>query len=244
MIIGKKEIQAYFQTIGKPYFAVFTKNNVEKGNSIFRNDKDELEYDYSQASLAFDKLLQYLSHGDYTIVIGDKKDVTARGNNRVDFKIPIVETGTPVSNSPAIAGLTMDEVERRAATIADERFQALMQKKDLEEAKEKIKILEKENKELEKKSSDPINKFLTAAAPHSEAIISGILGKPIAKPMPISGIKPDSEGEFDLEAQTVTENFIQALAAAKPDNWKEILRKVTALITEQPEKFETVLKFL
>lgn len=251
MINGKPAITAYFETIGAPYFAIFQKGKVESGNSIYRNDKDgDKEYDYASGKEAFEKMLELLQYGEYTIVISDKKNVSTRGSNREDFKIGLNESApgqAPASNS-GISGITMEEVERKAESIATKRFQELMDKKELADTKEKLKEAEKELKEAQKSVSDPWNKLITAAAPHADHIIAGLTGRPIppvvVPALTVSGVKPDHESEADPEAQSAAENFIQALATAKPGEWKQILVKLTHLIQDHPHKFETALTFI
>ncbi len=245
MITGKPSLLIYFESIHKPYFAIFSKGQVEKGNAIFRNDKDEPEFDYITARQSFEKTLELLGYGDYTLIIDEKKNVTTRGANRVDFKIGLQENAAPAATPVAgIGGVSMEDVERKANEIADKRFQELMDKKELADTKAKLVEVEKELKEAEKKNSDPINKFLAAAAPHSEHIIAGIFGKPSQANVVLSGIAPDAVGDAEPEAQKTIEDFVQALAATKPHDWQNILKKLTRIIEAEPTKFETALTFL
>jgi hypothetical protein len=248
MIQGKTAILAYFDSIKQPYYAIFYKGQVDKGNSIFRNDKDtERTIDYTDARMNFENNLGLLQYGDYTIVISDKHNVTTRGGNRVDFKIGLQEAA-PATATPVVAGIgaiSMEDVERKANEIADKRFKELMDKKDLQDTKAKLVEAEKEIKELEKKTNDPLNRLLEAAAPHSDAIISGLFGtKKTQAQVVLSGTEADAVGEADEQSQATIENFIGALAEAKPNEWQSILVKLTSLIKNDPSKFEMALKFI
>lgn len=255
MIVGKAAILKYFESIGEAYFAIFYKGQIEKGNPIFRNDKDaEKEFTPAEAKESFERTLELLQYGDYSVVISDKKNVTNRGNNRVDFKIGLNEAapanqGAPAPNySPAIGGLTMEDVEKKANEIAAKQFQQLMDKKELTDTKAKLVELEKENRELETRVNEPWNKFITAAAPHSETIIAGLMGNGAGRTatahVPLSGVEADSIDGPDVTAQQTIENFVTALAERKPNDWQAILQRFTDLIKNDPNKFETALTFL
>lgn len=247
MTVGKANIQDYFDLQQQPYFAIFYKGQVEKGNPIHRNDKDEKDYAYSDGRSEFERALNLLKQGEYTLVISDKKNVTNRGNSRMDFRVPIEES-SPVTNTPSVSGtggLSHADVEKMATEIAEKKFQQLMDKKDLADAKTKIAELEKENKELVKSTQEPLNKLIGALAPHSDKVVSGIFGVPQKTAhVPLSGVEPDSIDGPDVNAQQVCEDFVQALAEAKPSEWQSILQKLTALIKDNPQKFETALNFL
>lgn len=252
MIKGKEPIKAYFETQGKPYFAIYYKGKVESGNSIYTNDskgkENEIQIDFEIALRKFDELLGWLSAGDYTLIVNDKPGVTQRGCNKVDFNISVSESmpGHPGSVSPgvpAITGVSLQEVEQKATQIAESKFRQMMQEKELQDLKERNKELEKENKELEKAKSEPINKFLGAISPHAPDIISGLMGRPMAS-APISGIKPDETGNTDLEGQKLFEDFAESLVNARPNDWKVIIQKLTSLINNDPAKFQTALNFL
>lgn len=250
MILGKNAIQDYFEQINQPYFAIFYKGQVEKGNSIFRNDKEgDGEILFADAVQDFIRKLQLLGAGTYSLVISDKRNVTTRGGFRTDFVITATEANTAATQHTPVAvsgmGLSMEEVERKAAEIAESKFQQLMEKKELAETKEKLAIAEKEKSELEKKVNDPINKFLNAAAPHSNAIISGLFGNKAQQAnVVLSGTEPSEVSGPCPDAQQVCEDFVEALSAARPHDWQTILQKLTKVITTEPEKFETALKFL
>ena len=252
MITGKIPITDYFNQVQKPYFAIFYKGQVEKGNAIFRNDKEGSEQDFESGRADFDRTLAFLSHGDYTVVISEKQNVTTRGANRVDFRIPVSEAAPAagaagIQGTGAVAGtVTLEEVERKANEIADKRFKALMAEKELTDTKAELAETKKELKEAEKKATEPWTKLVTALSPHTKNIIAGLFpnsGAAVAN-LQLSGLKPDATGEGDPDAQKTFEDFLEALSSACPDDWKKILVKLTNLIKESPDKFETAINFL
>lgn len=255
MITGKNAILIYFESIHQPYFAIFYKGQVEKGNAIFRNDKtsekDPPAIEYGEGKQSFERTLDLLGYGDYTMVISDGRNVTTRGGSRVDFKIGLSENlAQPQQasvNGFGIGSLTMEDVEKKANEIAEKRFEQLMDKKELRDTKARMADMEKELKEAQKSISDPINKFIGALAPHSEHIVSGLFGPNKAAtiaPVVLSGIEPHETGEGNPEAQEAAEQFIGALAAAKPTEWISILHRLTYLIKTDQVKFEMALKFM
>lgn len=249
MVVGKNNITAMFEEWQLPYFAIFYKGKIETGNAIVRNDKDEKDYDFITGKHRFEKTLDLLSYGEYTIVVSKEKDVTKRGGTRVDFKIPVNEAsqnpGVAVQQMAGIGAISMEDVERRANEIAENKFTQLMDRRELADTKEKLKETERELREAEKKVGDPFNKFIGALAPHSESIVAGLMGRPaqIATTV-VSGINADAVAENDTDAQKIMEDFIDALAASKPNTWKQILQQFTILIKDNPSKFDTALTFL
>ncbi len=250
MVVGKAHIVSMFEEVGHPYFAIFYKGQQEKGNSIVRNDKDEKEFDFASGKLKFERSLELLGSSEYTLISSDTKDVTRRGGNRVDFKIPVSEgnNNAPVTQQAAVGSLSMDEVETRAKSIATQMFEQLMDKRELADVKAKNTELEKELRESEKRVTDPFNKLVGALAPHSENIIAGIMGRrPAVAATIVSGTIPDAVGEHadnTEEAQAALESFVEAISKAKPLTWISIVAKLTDLIKTDLDKFETALKFL
>lgn len=245
MIIGKSDITQYFDGLQKPYFAIFNKGKVETANTIYRNDKaDDLMFE--DARTDFDRILKLLGHGEYTLIVSDKKDVTARGGNRIDFKVLIADTSTPqpavagISSIGGIGAITMDQVEK----MADERFQKLMDKQKLTDTLAKNVELEKEVKALQASNGEPINKLLKALEPHTPAIISGLFpnaGQQAA--VNLSGVKPDATGTGTDQAQKLFEDFGVALVKARPNDWEHILVKLTNLVNDE-QKLNMALTFL
>lgn len=246
MITGKSAILAYFEQVEKPYFAIFYKGQAEKGNAIIRNDKEEKDYDLASGKHRFENALELLGYGDYCIVIGGDKDVTKRGGNRVDFKIPVSEANAnaaPQQPMAGIGGISIEEVESRASKMAEEKFKSLMNQQRLEDAEKKLAIVEKELKEAEKATTDPWHKFISAIAPHSDRIVSGLFGdRANVAALQVSGAQPDEVGETDN--QQILENFVTAISNARPNDWQSIVVRFTDLINTNPAKFDTALNFL
>ena len=245
MIVGKTNIVELFQQNGKPYFAIFYKGKTE--NAIRRNDKDEAEYDYPQGKQQLEEFLHVLGSGEYTLVTNDKKDCTSKGGLRFDFKIPVGDGIPQQQQAPqaAVGYVSSDEVDRKAEILGRKIFNELMLENETKQLREKCKELERDLKEAQVSANSGFNKLIGACGPHLPEMVGQVFGKPatIATTM-VSGVPADAEGINDVDAQLVMENFIEALQAAKPDTWKQILQQVTILIKEQPSKFDTVLTFL
>lgn len=254
MIAGKANITEYFRSLQKKHFALYKRGTVESGNVIYKSNEDE-GVDPQRAFEEFERILSMLSSGEYTLICNNDPKVTARGSNRVDFRITLDDS---LSNkaSDAVGGVagigntfTYEDVVTKAKTIAKDEFQALMDKKELEDSRAKTKELEARVAEAEKKVDDPFNKFISAVAPHAESIIGSLMGTKGTAPLltpAVSGVRPDVQldDNVDQHAQQVFENFAMALQTAKPNEWLEILVKLTTLIKENPSKFETALNFL
>lgn len=247
MIQGKNAITSYFESVHQPYYAIFYKGQVEKGNPIFRNDKEEESQgiDFTDGLSSFKSNLDLLGYGNYSLIISDKKNVTQRGGNRVDFKIEMEGPHSQqMGGISAIGAVTMDQVEERANIIADKRFRELMDKKELEDTRAKLKETERDLKEAREASSAPLNKFLGALSPHAETIISGIFPSKNSRisQTVISGVAPDEIA--DGETNKLFEDFATALCQLRPNDWKPVLIKLTAAMKNEPEKIEMALKFL
>ncbi len=261
MIIGKQDIKEYFRKQGKKFFAIYRKGTVETGNPICKNE-DKEETDPETALRDFEDWLTLLKTGDYTLIVNNVAKVSERGGNRIDFRITLDESMNNgardiVQPIAAISGpsYSVEEMLTKAKAMAADEFERLMAKKDAEDMKAKNIELEKELKEVRGKIDDPINKFIGALAPHAEPIIAGILGTsaPI-RPLAVAGIsnaKPDmhlvensTDEEVDQHAQKVFEDYALALQTARPNDWLEILVKLTTIVKENPKKFEMALTFL
>jgi hypothetical protein len=246
MIEGKKEILEYFVSIGKPYFALFYTKKVESGNAIRRNDKEEKEYDLTEGKECLERILSALSYGDYTLIINDTKDVTKRGHLETNFRIPLNESNNTNNNVAAVGAIPGTGITKEDAyKIADERFEQLMIKNENTTLKEKLSTAEKEVKELQAKVSGPWADAVAALAPHTTTIISGLFGTAAVVPqLAISGALPSSVGEGDeAQQQAIFQNFVTALSTARPNDWLEIIQKLTVLAADS-NKLEMALKFI
>ena len=252
MIIGKQAILEFFDMQAKPYFAVFKRGNIKAGNALDRNDKDEQTEDEKGTTLdftvgreRFERVLNLVSYGEYSLVLNSNANLAARGRIETDFKILITEAAQaaqPVAGIGSVStGLTKEDAEK----IADERFEKQMLKRDLEDVKAKLTTAEKDLKEAERKVNDPINTLIGKVAPYSDKIIAGFFPQaaaPVAQ-LRVSGVEPHSTGDGDVDAQVAMENFAIALQAARPNTWIEIIVKLTALAKDE-SKLAMAEKFM
>lgn len=265
MIIGIDKIFEHFDIQQKKYFAVFYRNKMQ--NSIYRNCKIELDkglakedkleakkqhdenYTFQQAKESFEKYIYILGPGEYTLVVSDNIDATQRGNSTVDFKILVGESNTnyAVHSVGAVhsTGITTEQAEK----IADERFAKLMMETDNKTLKEKVVAAEKEIKELEGKVNKPMTDLIGSIAPHVGPHLGSWLGNFLGAPatipqLAISGALPSSVGEGDeAQQQQIFQNFVTALSTARPNDWLEIIQKLTVLAADS-NKLEMALKFI
>src|SRR5687767_10990731 len=100
MIEGRKNIAAWFEQTGKPYWIIYQKGKVESGNPSFRSDERE-GVTNSDAITELKRVLQIISRGQYTIIASDKAQITAKGTFREEFEISISES----QESAALSGI-------------------------------------------------------------------------------------------------------------------------------------------
>ncbi len=258
MIYGKTDIKEYFKKLGKKYFAVYKKGAVDTGNAIFKTEEDA-DSNADDAFRNFEEVLSMLRTGEYTLICNNDPKISTRGGNREDFRISMDDSDTEKTKD-AVTGIggigstiDYDVLAVKANAIADERFEKLMAKRDLEDLKKNHEQTLKDLKDAEARVNDPWNKFIGALAPHADGIVSGLIGKPAAPQLSaaVSGVRPDlhldenaTTAEYKDHAQVVFEEFANELQTAKPNEWLEILVKLTTLIKNNPEKFATALNFL
>lgn len=249
MLIGKKDTLDYFKKLDKKYFALYKKGTVDTGNAIFRTEEDK-ESTPEDAYRSFEEIMQMLRTGEYTLIINNDPKVANRGGNRVDFRITM-EDSLNSQSKEAIGGVggvyDTDTMLARAKTMATEEFERLTQKKELDDLKKNHEQLQKDLKEAQNAVQDPWNKLVGAIAPHADSLIGSLIGKPTLTPMikpAIGSVSPVVTEVTTQHAQEVFEDFVTALQTAKPTEAMEILVKLTTLIKNNPEKFETALNFL
>ncbi len=259
MLYGKKDTLDYFRKIDKKYFALFKKGTIGEGNPIFRTE-EEKESTSDDALRNFEEVLNWLKSGDYSVVCNNDPKVSNRGGFREDFRITMDDSigsqardavsGIGSVSAPAV---DVDALMAKAKQWGTEEFEKQMAKRDLEDLKKNHEQLQKDLKDATSKLDDPINKFIGALAPHADGLIGAIMGK-TASPLltnAVSGVRPDlhldenaTTEEFKDHAQTVFEDFATTLQTIKPTEWLEILVKLTTLMKNNPQKFETALNFL
>lgn len=253
MITGRKDLLSWFDTqTGKPYFSIFRKQEAQSGNYVFTN-KDKENESMETARAYLDSCLALLSTGEFFIYCHEKQVPSSKGRSETFFSVSMNERqAAPQAQVAAVQGLSADDVNR----LAEEKFTQLMISKELADLKTKAAALEKENKELTKKMQLPWNQVLQGLSPYIGPIVEGFGIKPrIGTQPPVSGVKHDenlhdnelSEEEVSAaqaKAETAVKNFCQALSEKYPDNWMDILNKLTDALNNSPEKIDLALKFL
>ena len=97
MIIGKRDIQQYFDKCSKNLFKIYKAGTTNSGNPVYGNNSGDeaTEVDFESAKADFMDILELLKHGDYTLILDNyKKDgiKNGKGQSRIDFRIPVSET--------------------------------------------------------------------------------------------------------------------------------------------------------
>lgn len=262
MIYGKQNIKQWFEMQGKPYFSIFRKGATESGNFVFTN-RDKENEDITSATVFLDRCLSLLGSGDFFIFCNKDQSASSKGRSETFFSISLNEAG-PVTlqqnTQPAINGFdAMANHERIAAEadkIATKKFEDLMTQYELKKAKEQIAELQRDNKELQQKVSEPWNKVIETVHPYIGSIVEQMGFK--RAPLPISGIEHDNHVDEHTETiaapqmsqdeqQRMNEtvhSFCEALHAQYPDTWLTIIEKLTSTIKRDPAKIDMALKFL
>jgi hypothetical protein len=259
MIIGKQNLLEWFRIQNKPNFSIFRKNKEESGNVLYTNKNRESET--METALAFlDKCLGLISSGDFFIYCHATEATSSKGRSETHFSL---------SSSDSVAGLQSnvqhtingingafdyETMMKKASEIAEQKFEQLQNKKDLEDSKKKLSELEKENKELTQNLQRPWNKLLGEASPYIGSIFEqlGLKKAGMAAALPISGVAHDEVLEDNDTATTDQEirmnnavhAFVSALANQYPDKYINIIEQLTATIKNSPEKIDMALTFL
>ncbi len=203
------------------------------------DEEDTANMDVNRAYESFEQDINLINNGDFELVINDIPKVSSRGGMRIDFRITLEEALSNGVRDIAVSGIngpgfSFDEMLKKATEMAEQKFEQLQAKKEADDMRKLVTDLQTELKEAKGKVDDPINKFIGALAPHAEPIIAGLMGSP-TKPFVGTAIG---------NATPSRQNYVTALQANRPNDWLEILGKLTNVINENPDKFEMALKFL
>lgn len=261
MIQGKQNVIDWFKMQGKPYFSIFRKGEAQSTNVIFTN-KDR-EDDAESAAAYLTQCLALLKTGDFFIYCHKENTPTSKGRSETFFTIPINETTAPAA-TPAVSGhnYSMEEIEAKAATIAETKFQQLMDKRELADTKKKLEEQTKEIKALKDKADAPMTAFLGSLAPYMPNIIAGIFPQQPGIgniPQPDSKINEATQPAAELtdddqeKAGSIIQAFCTALATRYPAqenpapgymDWLQIIEKLTGVIKNSPNKIDVALTML
>lgn len=232
MIKGKQAVLDYFSSVNAEndntliHFSIFKKGTIEKGYPAITTPGKKEGWNYHQA---YDFLSQWLSwqqYGEFTIVVNDREQITARGGLRQDFSI---EQG---SNVAAIAGpqFTPEDINAQVEQKVNAILEKREKEKELAELKAKLTELEKQNKELDKAANDPWNKVISGIEPYVPDILKdmGIIKHKVAG-IPQSDVMPvqsETVTEQDEQIQQRSEKALGKIIAARPADWLELLERI------------------
>lgn len=264
MISGKQNLIAWFIENKMPYFSILKLQDKLSGNVFFSNTDKEAQT-FESALHDFEKALSFISTGQFICYADDQQKIGSKGRKQAEFSISFSDT-TPTAPAPQISGtgggLSYEEVERKAEQIADARFERLMDKRELQTAKEKLAETEKELNEYKRKADSRWDKVIDGIAPYIPNVISGIF--PQAGPAIGNIPKEDTEVNDNTPAVELTQEqmeqmsgvvniFCEHLATRYPvkdnpepgyKNWLQVLHQLTRTLQNQPEKIDMALKFL
>jgi hypothetical protein len=267
MIIGKNDIREYFKKINKKYFAIYYKGGESTGSPIIKSENEETDVEKTYGE--FEDALSLLRAGEYTLVSNNTSKVAERGGNRINFRITLEESMSAAvkeTTTPAAVGAlgntySVEDMLAKAKIMGSEEFERLMAKHKAEQLQVAHDEFKKRAEDAEKKLEDPFNRFIGALAPHADKFVAGFIGtKPAPAaivpmgagmmfPAKVSGVEHDEQLHDNEDTSTALiqqafEDFTTALQNARPDDWLNILAKLTKVIKEDPEKFNTALKFI
>ena len=254
MIHGRMNVLAWFDAqTNKPYFSIFRNKGGDNSNPVFTNRDHENETTAS-ARARLDSFLNLLATGEFFIVANENEKTTAKGRAETAFSLSQSEQShtTPSISGIGVGYLTPEQADQRA----QDQFTRLMTEHELKSVKERVKELEKENKELNNKISGPWNKVVDTVAPHIGTILGSLgLTGATATPLPVSG-HPEShtlDNNENVGEVTAEQNerinkallpFCEALAKRYPNEWISIIERLTVAINEKPAMIDMALKML
>lgn len=253
MIVGKQNIIAWFESLNVPFWVLFAKGTVDKGNPIGQNSEKKKDADSASVNITdsleeLKRLLDLQNRGQFTLIAADKPNVTVRGGFRADFEIPSSEANTAapilapnigIGGMPQSIGELDDLTTKRAAQMVENVKLEMKLQKALDENAE----LKKENKELEKESAKGINRFWDAINGIGvDKIISAFMTK---APVPqVTGIQETAAPpENDVEYANRIGNVLRIFQENDPD-WIDTLERMAYKIQADPSVIKMFKKFL
>lgn len=251
MIKGKQAILDYFSSVNAEndntliHFSIFKKGTIEKGYPAITTPGKKEGWNYQQA---YDFLSQWLSwqqYGEFTIVVNDREQITARGGLRQDFSIEQGNNSLPVISGPQFTPEDINaQVEQKVNAILEKRER----EKELNDLKAKVVDLEKQNRELDKAANDPWNKVISGIEPYVPDILKdmGIIkhkvaGIPQSDAMPV---QTELTGAEDQAIQQRSETALSKIIAARPNDWLELLERIGTALQNDPSLADKVKMFI
>lgn len=254
MIEGKQNILSWFESTGFPYWSLFHQGKTDSGNWVAKSNESE----GASASTAYgdlEKQLKLLSRGKFTLVATARPGMLSKGTFRTDIEISMADSSSAQpAPAPVVSGIPEGYLSKtEIAGIVETRLKEYQTEQELKDLREKVKLLEKENKELEAESNDGMNKFLGAIHPFVPHFLgqytAKVAGLPEPQTLPIhTPMQNETETE---EMQEITpqeaerlQNAINVFYQAAPTEWLLILEKMAAKIQTSPGILNTLKSFL
>lgn len=230
-LYGKQAVINWFERSGHAYFWIYQYGKESTGNYAYHSDL----VPGASKEIALEDLKRTLDFitGKYEIVATKDENRTPKGGWKETMEISQQERGPQQPNMYAVSGISPDEVETRI-TAALNNYK---QETELQTLRDKVKDLEKENRELQKETTDPWNKIAGVLTP----FLPGILGqKAVAGLPPGTDTPPSNEHvqEDTLQLSQADEqrlgNVIAILHSIAPDQWLNKLEKLAAMVQANP----------
>jgi len=243
MIKGKQAVLDYFDLLNSAndnnyiFFSIYRKGTVEKSNACITTPGDKTGWSYEQAKDFLSKWLDMQQYGEFTILLNDREQASARGGKRQDFSIEYAGNSNPVINGPSLSAEDIDtQVMKKVNEILDKKDR----ERELEELKKKVVELEKSNKELDKAANDPWTKVISGIEPYVPHILQdmGIIKTRVAG-IPQSEATPVNKSEVgnadtDPVLQARLEKVVSKFFTARPDDWIIVLENLADAIEAKP----------
>lgn len=219
MINGRDNVLHWFNALPQPvvYWKLYQQGQKSSG---YASSQSSMEEGLTKAD-SFENLrkaLSFLHYGKYSITAQDKPNSVQKGAFTDDFEISFndnVNTGNNNNNNAqqpqAMVGyISKDEADK----IAEEKFEKLMTKQKLNDALDKIKLLEKENQELKDDNSSPLNQIAGMVLPHLMQKVAPVV--PIEQPLAQVGtLHSDDNIEMTEEDQQAVNRLQTVLNKTK-----------------------------
>lgn len=243
MITGKDNILKWFAKSGEPGWKIYHYGKSDASATVAQCPQG---LDHNQAYNELSDALTILS-GRYNIATCNSDGKRSPRNDwKEEFEVSKEDRSVAASVgavAPVITGVAPDEVSKQIQA-------ALHQYKTDEELKTlraKVAELEKENRELEKATSDPFNQIAGILVP----MLPGLLGKAQTQ---VAGVPPGGNVSYNHVQQHAETNdssndeterlgrVVAVLQNATPE-WLELLEKIAAKVQADPG-FINMAKYL
>lgn len=236
MIEGRKNILAWFENTGFPYWFIYPGKATDGGNWTAKSSDSETATP-GTALMELERTLHLLAGGAFTLVSCNVPKAVPKGMYKVEIRLSALEgqQQAPQAIAPTISGIPEDQVEKRIQAAVDAAMTRV-----------KLETLEAENKELKKEiaavdAANPWNRIGTILADIAPAVLPSIIGGQPAPLAQVAGLHASEapaamEGETDYtpEAQKKLENIIAIFSEIDPEGWLDKLEVLAMKLKQKP----------